>query len=50
MRTRLLKHQLKQGANMNPKLIAAVVVVVFGAAVFGPLVPDFIRYMKIRAM
>jgi hypothetical protein len=50
MRTWLLRRQLKRGANMNPKLIAAVMIVLFGAAVFVPLLPDFVRYMKIRSM
>jgi hypothetical protein len=50
MGTWLLRRQLKRGAQMNPKLIAAVVVIILGAAVFVPMLPDFVRYMKIRSM
>ena len=50
MRTWLVRRRLKRGANMNPKLIAAVVVALLGAAVFVPMFPDFVRYMKIRSM
>jgi hypothetical protein len=35
---------------MNSKLFAAAVLVIVGAAVLVPMLPDFIRYMKIRAM